>query len=631
MKREKHHCQFFPALFLAVGIVASGCSDEEKEINITTKPGETIQFGLVKVESRTHYTDDRGEDGSYQIDWDMYDKIGIYSDIAVTANGQSHNAPYLISEVYDDNDPVHGYHGAILPAANEDVGDRTTIEKGLVWGDNLEELYTFYGAYPACRIADNGYPSSGNTCFTMDYITNQTDTVISVSNGVYTTKPDMLNAYMIARKQIYPTQDHILLAFDPIMTTLDITITAGRVQYEVGTGIIDPVTITGVSVIMPGKLNNGVLKYDAGKMPEEKGELVDYTKSEDNETNVESVFVGIDNYGKRYVELNAGEKINLMAFLPPMEMGPGTKIKVHATGPLDFTFTLKDGQNYFKEQSRVDIQLPDIYPNDIVYNDWISKLDPNTPLKQLSIPAYICPNGENGTTKPSPEDITGLLKKGVRAFNMDTFFAEEYDDKILQDDQCGLPERIENVLDKFIQESEDFVILWYQDSHDAYALRCNEYFNKDKYKDIWISPTQFDLSIQDLGNKRIIVMKQNTYYGYDGGTRNFFQSEDEDPVNPGGIGMSRVELFRYNIRTNDNQFTMSGEWGAQFIQDNTAPSNADEVSLNEAIYNKIVEYSDSKGYTGIVAIPGADKSSNYGDLLIQAIIDCNFKFILDRN
>ena len=628
MKREKYHCQFFPALFLAVGIVASGCSDEEKEINITTKPGETIQFGLVKVESRTHYTDDRGEDGSYQIDWDMYDKIGIYSDIAVTANGQSHNAPYLISEVYDDNDPVHGYHGAILPAANEDVGDRTTIEKGLVWGDNLEELYTFYGAYPACRIADNGYPSSGNPCFTMDYITNQTDTVISVSNGVYTTKPDMLNAYMIARKQIYPTQDHILLAFDPIMTTLDITITAGRLQYEVGTGIIDPVTITGVSVIMPGKLNNGVLKYDAGKMPEEKGELVDYTKSEDNETNVESVFVGIDNYGERYVELNAGEKINLMAFLPPMEMGPGTKIKVHATGPLDFTFTLKEGQNYFKEQSRVDIQLPDIYPDDIVYNNWISQLDGNIPMKQLSIPGYVCNGSETAT------DIDNLLKKGIRAFDMEALFVKDY--KVVYYNRY-LTYEYTSVFSSFLKNNpKEFIIIWLenQDMVNRYEEYMGDFFTDNWNKTI---PTY----LKETTNKQVIAIKRNS-------VGNHFLPED---AILGGMnylfGCSAIPddywdgLTHYydDISSFTNNFkSNNSEWKAWYIDSWYVEDKAKEPNINKKVYQEIVNTIQQRGFTGIVMVPRAnefsydkDYGNTYSDLLIQSIIDCNYKFILDRN
>ena len=52
-----------------------------------------------------------------------------------------------------------------------------------------------------------------------------------------------------------------------------------------------------------------------------------------------------------------------------------------------------------------------------------------------------------------------------------------------------------------------------------------------------------------------------------------------------------------------------------------------EVANNQTLYNKIVNSTDQTGCTGIVTIPDADKSfdSSYGDLLLQAVIDCNFK------
>lgn len=74
---------------------------------------------------------------------------------------------------------------------------------------------------------------------------------------------------------------------------------------------------------------------------------------------------------------------------------------------------------------------------------------------------------------------------------------------------------------------------------------------------------------------------------------------------------------------------VGNDWQAQFIA--TEQDENPIIENNKAIYNQIVTYKEQSGCTGIVTIPGADKSftNNYGDLLLQAVIDCNFK--LRRN
>lgn len=266
----------------------------------------------------------------------------------------------------------------------------------------------FYGAYPAERIVT--YPKENSGVFSMKYYTNQECKVYSSENGVYLTKPDMKNAYMMAKNELTPIGDHVLLAFDPIMTTPDITITAG--SYEVGTGIIRPVTVTGVSVIMPKKLSSSNLNYKItnltnGSIATPRGELQNIVDGQ------ESVFIQIDNNGKKYVDLYEGESINLMAFLPPIPQLTDAKIQVHTLGT---TFVIKVDKE-LQTQSRITIKLPDIKPEDEKPNNWMSKLDDNTSLKSMSIPAYMCQ--EN--TEKELQKIEDLFRKGVRAFDADVF------------------------------------------------------------------------------------------------------------------------------------------------------------------------------------------------------------------
>lgn len=382
------------ASLFVTGMLTSGCSDENG-LGSTAQPGEAIQFGVtdVKPMTRTVYED------SVTINWLKGDEIGICStsDNVIHSSGNvKKEAVYKIDSVGADG---HKGHASILPAEEG---------KFLKWGEdvNTNAPATFYGAYPAERI--HSYPTDISEEFQMKYHTSQVCKVVSKENGVYQTAPDMKNAYMVAKNVLNPTGDHVLLAFDPIMTTPEITITAGG--YEVGTGIIQPVTVTGVSVIMPRGLKIGTLNY---KIPNvtlnnpmtTHGSLED----KDVEEGAQSIFVQIDNDGRKYVDLFEGESITLTAFLPPISDLSGAKIRVHTLGAANYVLTIDDN---LKSQSKIRIKLPDITPETARPNNWISLLADKTPLKSMSIPAYVC-NGEETET-----DFQELLQKGVRAFKL---------------------------------------------------------------------------------------------------------------------------------------------------------------------------------------------------------------------
>lgn len=634
MNKKKYHYLLAPAVLLMVGVAVSGCSDrDEAAPQVTAKAGEPILFGIADPQSRTHYTEDK-----YQIDWDIYDKIGIYSDKAVPGSelGGKSFAYYMINQVFPDTDPVHDYHGAIVPVANKDVveitegGEAPSLtgedagKYGLMWGkeETFTEEYTFYGAYPACRITNN--PADDAGYFTMEYHTNQTVTVESVSNGVYTTKPDMLNAYMMAEKKILPREDHILLDFDPIMTTLDIHITAGG--YELGTGIINPVTITGVSVMMPGALTNKAVRYEVadGTTGEPQGGDDSTTRLSDVDSNKkESVFVGIDNYGKRYVDLFEGESISLLAFLPPMDMENGVKIRVHAVGALNFEVTVN---KEMIRQGRIDIQLPDVTPfpdsDNLKSNNWISQLDGNIQLAQMSIPGYEC-NDEEG-----PGDIETLLKMGVRVFDIDNII--NHGGGVAGYQYRDLPQDLVDAFNSFIGKNRDeFIILLYDGNNDKHLtgtyLNLSEIdFNTDNWKNEPIS---------ELKGK-IVAFEWRDVLGKQG-----YAASQTGTI----LNLNPYTFDRYGITSQDKigEVYPNINWNMVYMDWDRWDDVDDGVKIDatKTIYEKIIsekEQSRDKACTGIVLVPNAGETIingqyTYSDLLIQSIIDCNFKLILDRN
>lgn len=552
------------AALLATVFLMGSCSSEDSEMGTPAQSGSPILFSVADVQPRTRTIyEDR-----VQINWVENDEIGICSpsdNVLPSVEGGPKNATYKVTALNADGHPHH---------AEIEASEQGTYLK---WGDNLNTPAVFYGAYPAERIVT--YPQENSGVFSMKYYTNQECKVYSSENGVYLTKPDMKNAYMMAKNELTPIGDHVLMAFDPIMTTPDITITAG--SYEVGTGIIQPVTVTGVSIIMPKKLNSTDLNYKItgltnGAFTNPRGELQDIADGQ------ESVFIQIDNDGKKYVDLYEGESINLMAFLPPIPQLTGAKIRVHTLGSTDFVKTVEDE---LQAQSRITIKLPDITPETTKPNNWMSKLDDNTSLKSMSIPAYVCQeNTENELRK-----IEDLFRKGVRAFDAEVFASTE---------STGILEMTKIINKSFIDKinsfftegknPNEFVIVWIENTSHAGGIEC---------PNGWID---FPDKITNAKGKIILL---ETY------SNEFYRVNSK---------IGEKALFSFSEKTTDFKLTNS-DW--------TALLNKEAVE-NQRIYNTIVSSKLQTGCTGIVTIPNAGIAfdDTYGDLLLQAIIDCNFKF-----
>lgn len=552
------------AALLATVFLMGSCSSEDSEMGTPAQSGSPILFSVADVQprTRTEYED------RLQINWVKDDEIGICSpsdNVLPSVEGEPKNATYKVTALNADGHPHHAEIEASVQGTY------------LKWGNDLNTSAVFYGAYPAERIVK--YPDENSPVFSMKYYTNQECEVYSSDNGVYLTKPDMKNAYMMAKNELTPIGDHVLLAFDPIMTTPDITITAG--SYEVGTGIIQPVTVTGVSVIMPNKLSSSDLNYQITDLTNVSitaphGKLLNIVDGQ------ESVFIQIDNKGKKYIDLYEGESINLMAFLPPIPQLTGAKIQVHTLGT---TFVIKVEEE-LKAQSRITIKLPDITPETTKPNNWISRLDDNTSLKSMSIPAYVCQE-KSGDELQKIED---LFRKGVRAFDAEVFASTSGTISKKKTIDSDFINKINNLfLDK--KNQDEFVIVWVENDGNL-VIPTN-----------W---SDFHDKIADVRKKVIILEKRDK--GLVFGSDKFSDAGKDN------------ELFLHSTLDNAIDFNVNNtNWTAQFISNK---------NLNKDVYNTIVSSKLQTGCTGIVTIPNAGITfdDTYGDLLLQAIIDCNFKF-----
>ena len=596
---------------LMTGLFAGGCTDETEGIALSGTPGEAIEFSVSRPQSRTIYLPEEGN-GYAQIDWVGGEHIGIYCEQAPLRASEGVEQPIIEGEHKADYEvsvpphPDHDYHGDIRANGNM-----------LIWGTNEEGNdieHIFYGAYPYDRINWDGStfesPGTDNekAIFSMKYITNQKCTIKELEEDFgriehYVAAPDMSNAYMMARKPMWRTKDHVLLDFDPIMTTLDITIEAGG--YEVATGIIQPLTITGVSVIMPKCLGVEHFCYDAAGIANEKdenGTLLNQTfgkltsELHDGSESIHIQFVD-GNEKKVNIPLSEGETINMMAFLPPIPTDDtdGTKIRIHTAENFNFVATLN---GKLGAQHKIHITLPDIGPNTKTNSSWMDDLDVNIKLTSMSIPGYVCDKYTTG------DDIGKLLDMGVRAFDMEALSVPKIG---VLEYNCTLPDEImSDVIKPFLEANPSEVIfIWINSIYRGMSAHYDTSLNTQLSGRL----TDFGNVLNDVKGKVVAIRNgKNGFIPKDGNTDLFPVLKDDQ--------------FQYEF-----QYASNWEWGAQFISD---------VDNKKSIYDEITNTEIQRGYTGIVTIPNIDLSDDNGaftedEQLIQAIIDCNYKFILDRN
>lgn len=238
----------YTALVCASAAVAISCVEENLEPVIPAVDGDAIVFGVragfedSAPGTKTEYS---GEDYSYggktfeRIDWVVNDKIEIYSPQAenpLATTERPKSTHYVVTNVSaGDESENDGTNKGKDFAKLANVG-----EAGLRW--NGTQKHDFYAMYPSSemfRPAGGDIPANikSGVFMGLDKETNskvmvygivsdvQQPTVVPDPNnsGSYIAKPDMNNAYMVAKTSVDPTQSsQVKLSFVPIVTAVEI-------------------------------------------------------------------------------------------------------------------------------------------------------------------------------------------------------------------------------------------------------------------------------------------------------------------------------------------------------------------------------------------------------------------------
>ncbi len=370
---------------------------KEIEPVIPAVSGDEVQFGVSKASTltKTIYADEddiAGNGDAWDLLWVEGDQVRVYCEQASVKE-----APYL----------VHADVKAL----------EKTEAAGIQWGDT-EQLHDFYAVYPN----DSKLINFDQENHIVEFSTNNHQVVkVKAKEGSnYTTSCDMSNAYMVAKHlEVDPQTTNVVgLTFDPVMTTLKITVRGpednGAAQF-----------ITGVSVttLIPSTVN-GTFHYSLDSLAIVSSE---YWANE-------PIFVTIndsDNISGSYssgvngIELGAGETITLEAFIPPVLINEDNpvKIRVHSTGSIGAKSVT--ARNTIRPASKRIVKLPEL-PTEKDGNNWITPLDDNVYVSQLSIPGThdACTSEglsyegiTNGLAKTQTESVSDQWDMGIRAFD----------------------------------------------------------------------------------------------------------------------------------------------------------------------------------------------------------------------
>ena len=360
---------------LCVGLAAVACMDEPfEDVVLDTTPGNDIVFTAVAANDDLTTKTVYGAPGDDIVPllWKHGDNIQIASPEAIGEN----NAEYTI-----------GTEG------EKDLQEAYSVTKsgdgGLQWSE--KDTYNFYAMYPSpATLPNTGVYLDHDKKEMMGLIpmNQQPSNTPVLTNGGYTLEPDMRYAYMVA-KDTYTRDasgDNVKLAFTPMVTTLQFDITANTIGAQTNDGGHQRLFLTGVSLLSKDKMD------ETGSIVVAPGKSI----SGNFTYNFESEEIKIEgnnrinmNFAGTGYELTKNQYCNVTFFLLPQNYPAGTL-------ELQLFFTVGGTTQIRKTTIAIDIQkqkkyvfndllMPEIETN-VTGSSWVSGLDPQMKVSQLSLP-----------------------------------------------------------------------------------------------------------------------------------------------------------------------------------------------------------------------------------------------------
>lgn len=398
------------SMFAASLLVLGSCTEKEN-IGTPVQTGDEIHFGFStpdKVDTRTVYgTPQKSEPDTqghtywyFPVYWEQDDEIAIFCPQASQPATQL--VHYKITP--DTNNPA-------TSSAVTKIGDGA----GLQWG--TEDEHRFYGFYPASAVkgTETDGRIKGNIPVEQKVVRwdETTDNGGTTYNGVPDTNLAYMFAYTSVKKSELVDNQDIPLKFRPLVTILEIVVNG---PAENSSPIqVSNINVTGVSgnVALAGDFECLISDQSGTCTPLNNGTV----------TNRISISC-FDNEKNQFITLNHGDKINVKAFIIPNEVNIDKQqisITVSTVNGAAKTKTLQTDEIVAHKVNRV--SLPALTSGGTNY--WLSNLDPNIYLSELSLPGskLSFATSENGAKTNEcfqTQSLETQFLDGVRAFVVQT-------------------------------------------------------------------------------------------------------------------------------------------------------------------------------------------------------------------
>lgn len=420
-------------LGIALAACLSSCSDDSldngKTVVNPVQTGDEIIFGSSlsdnanMIESRTVYGD-RTETG-VPVYWedDGSDEIAIFCNQA--SQPANHLVHYKVTPETDDLDGdgiADKYQAASVTKVNP-------VEAGLQWGD-VDTEHRFYAFYPASAVKGSTEENATGQITANIPVTQQvqewregtfdTSDPVFKNKKVYFGLPNMDYAYMYAYQAVTPSEvskdEAIDLNFKNLVTVLDITVQGPKSGTATITNInVD--AIDGEEPILTGDFTCNIRNASTGATA---------TCTPVGSFNEERGRISIPCYDKktgRFIQLGQEELLNVKAYIIPQKDNTVTK------RTLRVTVSMLNGAPCRKTLNTADVTphkinrviLPKLEVGGTNY--WMSSLDPNIYVSELSIPGskFSVLTSANGASRVYQNyDIDKQFEDGVRAFIFQT-------------------------------------------------------------------------------------------------------------------------------------------------------------------------------------------------------------------
>lgn len=411
---------------MALAAILAGCSDDYLDTKTVLHPvqtGEEIRFG-------SQLTGDANIDGTRTVYGDRtttgvpVNWKGSGDTIAIFCNQASQPANHLVDYIVKP-DPSN-------PSTARTVAKLNPTAAGLQWGD-VDTEHRFYAFYPARAVKGTAEENSTGQITANIPVTQQVQEWRTVEAGAegaidgkktYFGLPNMDYAYMYAYNAVTPSTvaegNAIDLEFKNLVTVLDITVQGPQSGTATITNInVD--AIEGETPILTGDFTCNIRNASTGT-----GDGITATCTPVGSFNEERGRISIPCYDKKtgnFIQLGPDELLNVKAYIIPQKENT-----VHKR-TLRVTVSMLNGAPCRKTLSTADVTphkinrviLPKLEVGGTNY--WMSSLDPNIYVSELSIPGskFSVLTRANGASRVYQNyDIDKQFEDGVRAFIFQT-------------------------------------------------------------------------------------------------------------------------------------------------------------------------------------------------------------------